>query len=113
MRRALREVILAAVGVAGGLALLLVTGDLGRYGGIPGYYVWGWPLMWRYEADLMGVEMNWTFFYEDLLFWVATSISAVELGSHLALPMLQRLRVRYLRRERMVSNVENRLPEAL
>ena len=105
MRRASREAILAAIGLAGGAILLLISGSLGHAAGI-GYRVWGWPLIWRYQADLVGTGINWTFFYEDLLFWVVAAVSAVEIGSHLVLPLLRRLAMRYSRRGRISVRLE-------
>lgn len=88
MRAALRQACLVAIAFAFAVALVFLFGTVRTYVGIASY-AWGWPLSWHWTADMMtgGVSLFGYFlggvnparFFDDLLFWMAVSLSAVEL----------------------------------
>jgi hypothetical protein len=105
MPKVLKELAMALGGVALGVALLLLTSSHLNYyhptmdGTIAG---WGYPLTWHYIGlgtifkgpTVLGVyfvgEPNWLAFCEDLAFWLALAMTAMELSFRFAAPYLWR-----------------------
>ena len=111
MRRMLKELAFAAVAV--GIGVILFTIESGR-GGIQGFTLqsWGYPLPWHFRAEPdfigFGPDVNtewivWGAFFEDLAFWLALPIAAMELSAHVAAPYV--MRVLKLRREERRTKV--------
>jgi hypothetical protein len=97
MPKMLREMTLIVAGIALGLGLLylssLVTYDPRGCGGCSAI---GLPSFWTIGATGFGpMLVNWYAVVNDLVFWLAISLTAVELSSHVVLP--------YVRRELRVS----------
>lgn len=92
MPKALRELVLLTSAIAAGIALLLLTGLHMDYGGVSST-TWGYPLPWRFQTANGFTSLsaiNWLSFGEDLIFWLALSVAAVEGASHIAVPYLKR-----------------------
>lgn len=95
----MKELALLTVGVAAGIALLLLMGLGVNYGGV-NFISWGYPLAWHYQiaipsapSPLFGVffgRINWFALIEDMIFWLALSLAVVEGTSYFALPYLRR-----------------------
>ncbi len=120
MPKAPREVVLVPVAFALALVLLFLTGNVVRPEGW-GAFEWGWPIPWHLTEDLMvgGVSalgfylgtVVWMHLWEDLLFWVAVAISAVEATSRLGVPWVRRRLAGYdRRRATMKPRVQKETP---
>ena len=92
MAKVLRELALLTSMVAAGIALLLLAGLHMDYGGVSST-TWGYPLPWRFQTATGFTSLsaiNWLSFGEDLVFWLALSVAAVETTSRIAVPYLKR-----------------------
>src|ERR1700733_5233200 len=92
MPKILRELALVIAGVALGSGLLylssLVTYDPSGCGGCDAS---GIPQFWTINATGSGGPLvNWFAVANDLVFWFAISLTAVELSFHVAVPYVKR-----------------------
>jgi hypothetical protein len=93
MQRSLKELTLLMGGLALGVVLMLFSSVHAAHEGF-GTFVWGWPLAWHWEGDLMvggtsifGVyfgDVMWFRFEEDLGFWLVVSLVVSEVPIRLA-----------------------------
>jgi len=114
MPKMLREVALIVAGVALGLGLLYLS-SLVQYtpNGFAGATATGLPSFWTINSTGFGpILVNWYAVANDLVFWLAISLTTVELSSHVALPYLSReLKIHLAKKSTAPTHNANLIPD--